>query len=408
MKTTITDLKLYLVNRGTTVDWGTGSGPNWAFIKVYTDGGITGVGEAFHSLDEPIEGSLVKYKRWLIGKDATEVIRNWQAIYRGLRYPLGTAELAALSAVEHALWDITGKVAGLPVYKLLGGPVRDRIRLYANPNSFSHMVDGEKPQGTGFFGDDAVLAARAKATVDAGFTAIKFAPQPDDFAEKLPQVVLRESVERVKTVRKAIGDRADLALDYHGRSFSPADSIQLAAAIEECHPLFLEEPAISDSVDALVEIKSKTRIPIAAGERAVTRQLMHALIHKQAVHIIQPEPTANGGIWETIKLAGMAELVNIMVAPHFAAGAIALTVCGHIDAVLPNFIIQEYNDSVLPESQVTRDVIINLPVIEDGHLILSVRPGLGIDFDEEAAADYHHKPYDRPVLIAPDGSIALE
>ena len=128
----ITHLKVFVLNTGRKSSWGTGWHKNTQLIKIYTDEGVDGLGEAFHSLDEPIEGSLLKYERWLKGKDPRHILWNWQALYRGLRYPLGTAELAALSAVEHALWDIAGKACGLPVHRMLGGPTRDRIRLYAS------------------------------------------------------------------------------------------------------------------------------------------------------------------------------------------------------------------------------------------------------------------------------------
>lgn len=405
----ITDVRLFLVDRGDRPDWGTGYGPNWAFVRIDTDEGIHGIGEAFHSLDEPVEAAIRKFKRWLIGQDPTRIIHNWQAIYRGLRYPLGTGSLAALSALEHAMWDIAGKKCGLPVYKMLGGPVRDRIRIYANPSGFkADEADDRHTGGTGFYGDTQVLVRRSLAAVRAGFTAVKFAPQPDDYASKSSQQVFTEMVERVRAVREAVGDSIDIALDYHGRSFSPVEAIRLAHAIEPYYPLFLEEPALTEHPDALAEVKAKSHVPIAAGERAVTRDLARALIEKRAIHIIQPEPTANGGILETVKLAAMAELYGITVAPHMAVGAVALTVCVHIDAVIPNFLIQEYNSSVKIDSQVTRDVIIHPPLIVNGHVELPQLPGLGIDVNIEAAADYPPNPYDRPVMIAPDGSVALE
>lgn len=405
----ITDVRLFLVDRGDRPDWGTGYGANWAFVRIDTDSGIHGIGEAFHSLDEFVEAGVHKFKRWLLGKDPTRIIHNWNAIYRGLRYPLGTGSLAALSAIEHAMWDITGKQCGLPVYKMLGGPVRDHIRIYANPTGFkADDEDDNRTKGTGFYGDTASLARRAKAAVDAGFTAVKFAPQPDDYAEKSTNQVFLDMVERVRVVREVVGEDIDIALDYHGRSFSSVEAIRLAQAIEPYNPLFLEEPALTEHPDALAEVKAKSHIPIAAGERAVTRDLMRTLIEKQAVHIIQPEPTANGGILETIKMAALAELYGITVAPHMAGGGVALTVCAHIDAVIPNFLIQEYNSSVKPDSQVTRDVIIHPPQIVNGHIELPERPGLGIDVNIEAAADYPPNSYDRPVMIARDGSVTLE
>jgi galactonate dehydratase len=391
----ITGLKTFLVNLGGRVDWGTGHNKNWFFVKIYTDEGIDGLGEVFHSLDEPAVGALKKFERWLIGKDPTRIIHNWQAIYRGLRYPLGTATLSALSAVEQALWDISGKACGLPVYKMLGGPIRDRIRVYASAT----VMQGHDHQGQN-------LAKSAQKVAEAGFTALKITPQPPDYVSLSPQAVLAGSVARVKAVREAVGEAVDICLDYHGRSFSPIEAIRLARALEPYHIFFLEEPALTENPDSLVEAKAKTTIPIAAGERCVTRSCMRELISKQAVHIIQPEPLANGGILETIKVAAMAEMYHIMVAPHQASSPVSLAVCAQIDAVIPNFLIQECNVDL--ESSLARDVLNYLPQIEDGYLRLPDRPGLGIELNEDATKDYPGKPYDRPVIIGQDGAIGLE
>lgn len=391
----ITGLKSFRVNLGGQVDWGTGHNKNWFFIKIYTDEGIDGLGEVFHSIDEPAEGALKKFERWLIGKDPTRIIHHWQAIYRGWRYPLGTATLSALSAVEQALWDISGKACGLPVYKMLGGPSRNRIRVYASAT----VMQGHDHQGRN-------LAESAKNVVKAGFTALKITPQPPDYASLSPQAVLEGSVARVKAVREAVGEAVDICLDYHGRSFSPIEAVRLARAVEPYNIFFLEEPALTENPDSLVEAKAKTTIPIAAGERCVTRSCMRELISKQAVHIIQPEPLANGGILETIKVAAMAEMYHIMVAPHQASSPVSLAVCAQVDAVIPNFLIQECNVDL--EAPMARDLLNPLPRIEAGYLHLPDRPGLGIELNEEAARDYPPLPYDRPVIIGQDGSIGLE
>ncbi len=386
----ITRVKSFFVNPGGRVSWGTGNEKNYVFVKVYTDEGIDGLGEAFHSLDEPIEAALLKFERWLIGRDPTRITRNWQAIYRGLRYPLGTAELAALSAVEHALWDIAGKACGLPVHKMLGGPCRDRIRVYASASLLK--------------GPDLVSAAKKLAAL--GYTAVKFTPQPPGYAPMSPSAVLNASVERVKSVREAVGEGVDICLDYHGRSFSPIEAVRLARALESYNVFFLEEPALTENPASLAEAKAKTNIPIAAGERAVARGTMRELIVEQAVHIIQPEPTANGGILETVKLAGIAEMYHISVAPHHACGPVSLAVCAHIDASIPNFLIQELNVDL--DAQWVKDVLSHIPQVKNGYLELSDTPGLGIELNEEAVQDYPFKPYDRPIIVNQDGSIGLE
>ena len=362
---------------------------NFVFVKVYTDSGIDGVGEAFASgKAKTTEAAVYEYERWLVGKDPTEVLRNWLAYYRGSRYPLGTATKAALSAVEIALWDISGKACGLPVYKMLGGPVRDRIRVYA-----SMAVSPD--------------FAEVAEAVERGFTAVKFGPQPDGYEAMPPGQVLAESVERVRRAREVAGPGVDILLDYHGRSFSPAEAAKFARALEDDPPLFIEEPALTEAPDSLVEVKAKTTIPIAGGERCVHRETLREILEKRAVHILQPEPCANGGIMETIRWGAMCELYHIVIAPHQSISPISLTAAAHIDACVPNFLIQECNTMDLYAPWVA-DVFPEVPVIEDGYMMLPDKPGLGIEIDEDAIAEYEWEPVDRPVMIEHDGAIGLE
>lgn len=393
----ITHLNVFVLNHGRPASWGTGWHKNLILVKVYTDDGVDGVGEAFHSLDEPIEGALVKYERWLKDKDPTRILRNWEMVYRGLRYPLGTAELAALSAVEQALWDIAGKACGLPVYKMLGGPTRDRVRLYAS----GYLC---QPRHFDLPGDD--LSGAVKAVVNKGFTGVKFTPQPDDYEGKSPEYIHRAAVERVRSVREAVGPDIDIGLDYHGRSFSPCEAIRLAKAIEPYHPMFLEEPALTEAPDSLVEVKGQTSIPIAGGERCNSREQLRQVLEKRALHILQPEPTCNGGILETVKWAFMCELYHVVIAPHQACGPVSLLANCHIDAAISNFLIQECNVDV--DDPFYNDLFSPMPEIKDGHLVLPDRPGLGIELNEDVVGKYPRKPYDRPVIIKSDGAIGLE
>ena len=395
----IIDVRTIFVNAGETVNYGTGFARSWAFVKIYTDSGITGIGEAFHSLDELVDGAVTKYKRWLVGQDPSKISYLWQGIYRGLRYPLGTAELSALSAIEHALWDIKGKVLGVPLYMLFGGPTRDYIRLAANPYMFGNGPDGS--------GRNDLLACM-RSLKEHGFTAAKFGVQPEGWEVMSSMEIISASVRRVKQIRDAFGDKIDLCLDYHGRDLNPSTAIQLAHELEPFHPLYYEEPVMSQSSEMMVEARTKITIPIAAGERAVTRALMKDLIVKKAVHIIEPEPTANGGLAETIKLAGIAEMFDLEVAPHQAQGPVSLMVCAHIDASINNFLIQEFNDTIKIDSPCYRDVVKGGPLINDGQLQLPEAPGLGIDIDDEAAKEYPFKPYDRPIVFNMDGSVGLE
>jgi galactonate dehydratase len=387
----ITDIVPILINTDGRVSWGTGFSKNWVLVKVVTDEGINGIGEAFGTgKAKTTETAFHEFARWLIGQDPTRIVHNWQAIFRGSRYPLGTETMGALSAIEQALWDITGKKFGIPIYQMLGGAVRDKIQVYASPNTF-----GGKP-----------LFEAAELIEARGFSGIKFTPQPDDYASKSSDQIIQDSVERVRRMREVMGPRMEICLDYHGRSFSPAEAIRLANAVEPYNIFFFEEPALSENPDSLAEAKSKTSIPIAAGERAIGRERMRELIEKRAVHILQPEPAAYGGILETFKIAATAELYHINIAPHHACSLVSLAMCAHLAACLPNFLIQEVNVNL--DDPVLHKVFRTFPTIRNGFMELPQGPGLGVELDEEAASEYPYKPFDRPVIINRDGSIGLE
>ncbi len=231
----ITRLKVFLVNPGNRVSYGTGWGKNTILVKIYTDSGVDGVGEAFGTgKAKTIEAALYEFERWLAGKDPTEIVRHWMAYYRGSRYPLGTETMAALSAVEVALWDIAGKSCGLPVYKMLGGPFRHKIRVYAS---------GYLAQPSHFDLEGPPLVVAARDVVRRGFTALKITPQPDNYKTLTPAETLSASVDRVREVREAVGDSVDICLDFHGRSPSPVDAIWPAREIQRFPPSFLEQSA---------------------------------------------------------------------------------------------------------------------------------------------------------------------
>jgi galactonate dehydratase len=395
----IIDIKVFLINKGEKVSFGTGWGKNYIIVKVFTDEDLTGLGEAFGTGKALTEEAAVKeFTRWLIGKDPTEVLKNWYAYYRGSRYPLGTATLSALSAIEQALWDISGKVAGLPIYKMLGGAVRDRIRLYGS----SYLVHTKNWDED----DPEYFAEGCREAVRRGFTGIKITPQAPGWNTKSPRENLAESVKRVSIAREAMGPDNDVMIDYHGRSFSPAEAIQFGKSVEEFNIFFLEEPALTENPASLAFIRDNVHIPIAGGERCVTRNLMKELLPSGAIDIFQPEPAANGGIMETIKWAAMAELYHIVLAPHHACGPVSFLANIHIDACVPNFLIQECHVDF--ESDFIRDVFDHDMVMKNGYLELPDRPGLGIEINEEAVLKYSYKPYDRPVVIMKDGSIGLE
>ncbi len=386
----ITGLKTILA--GAQPDMG-GRRRNWIYVKVFTDDGIEGIGEAFNTgLDEATESVINSYGRYLIDKDPTRIIHHWEAIYRSSRFPLGTVMLGALSALEIALWDITGKRYGVPIHKLFGGPSRDKIRVYTS--LFFHGEVGSPEQ----------LAKTAKKVVDKGYSAIKISPQPPGYTEKKTDTIIREAFDRVKAVRDAVGDDVDICLDYSGTEFSPINAIKMAVTLEPLKPFFFEEAIPHENVPAMAEVKAKTRIPIATGERLLTKYNFRELIERRAVDIIQPDPIVCGGILETLKIAAMAEPYYITVAPHNPFSPVCTAVCAQVDACIPNFLIQEYKPDDKPPRS---DAVIKPLKLEGGYLKLPADPGLGVELNEEALSKYPYQRYDRPVLFREDGSIGL-
>jgi len=388
--TRITDVKTFFFHGQKATEK---RGRNWIFVKVYTDDGFEGVGECFNTgvfgdiaITEVVKG----YRQWLLGKDPTMIVYHWQAIYRSSRFPFGLVEMAALSGIEIALWDILGKKCGVPVYKLLGGSCRDKIRAYV-----SLFVYGETDTPEN-------LAKTAGEVVKLGYTGVKFNPNPPDYWKKTADQIEREAFERVKAVRDAVGDDIFIMLDYAATEYSPANAIKMAKALEPLNPFFLEEPVLWENIDAMAEVKANTKIPIATGERLITIHGFRELIQKRAVDIIQPDPILTGGILETIKIATMADAYYVLVAPHNPFSPIATAVCVNVDACTPNFLIQEYK----PDDKPPRSEVVIEPVKFDrGWLQLPTKPGIGIELNEEAFSKYPYKPFERATVIREDGSI---
>lgn len=335
--------------------------PRWLFLKVHTDAGIVGWGEpVLEGRALTVEAAVHEIGRTLVGEDPTQIERIWQRYYRGTFYRGGPILMSALSGIEQALWDISGKAYGLPVHRLLGGAVRDRIRLYGWLNVAA----------TGDYVSEVARAVEARE-----FTAYKFVPVPACEPLETPRFI-DEVVATVAGLRQTLGDGIDMALDFHGRC-SPSTAKQLCRDLEPYRPFFIEEPVLPTNPRALRDIKQSTTIPIAAGERLYTRWDFADLLHDQAVSVIQPDLSHCGGILEARKIAAMAEVQDIPIAPHCPLGPIALSACLQLDACTPNFLCQEQlslGHGYLKE-----------PIhVENGFAILSEKPGLGIEVDESA------------------------
>ncbi len=357
--------------------------PRWLFLKVHTDAGIVGLGEPIvEGRSQTVATAVQEIGRYLIGQDPTRIEHHWQAIYRGQFYRGGPVLCSALSGIEQALWDITGKYYGQPVYKLLGGATRDKIRMYG-------WVGGKT------YGD---YIERAKISVESGHTMLKMGiPGALNIVDTPAKV--DEVVEQFSNVRNTVGRTVDIGIDFHGR-VSPAIAVRLAKALEPYDPIFIEEPILPENVDALVTVARSTSIPIATGERLFTKWGFREVLEKQAAVILQPDLSHAGGILEGKKIAAMAECYYAAIAPHCPLGPIALASSLQLDACIPNFLVQEHvtvGEGYLKEPF----------VVKDGYIELSDKPGLGIELDDEAIADkLYDGSWETPRFWHADGSVA--
>jgi len=357
--------------------------PRWVFLKMHTDEGLTGWGEpVVEGWSRTVAAAVAEMGRYLVGQDPRRIEHHWQAIYRGGFYRGGPVLLSALSGIEQAMWDIKAKALGAAVHELLGGRVRDRIRVYAH-------VRGETP-------DEKAASAREK--VAAGFTALKTSPtQAARFVEG-PGFIDR-AAERIAAVREAVGPDVEIGIDFHGR-ISPALAIQLCRALEPLRPMFVEEPCLPENVDAMVQIARGTCIPIATGERLFTRWGVREVLEKRAAAILQPDLSHAGGIFEVRKIAALAEVHFATVAPHCPLGPISLAACLQLDACTPNFLCQE--QVCLGEGYLKRPF-----EVRDGYVAVPEGPGLGIEVDEDALAEQlYDGSWETPRLWHEDGSVA--
>ena len=369
---------------------------NWVFVKVETDEpGLYGWGEAtLEWKTKTVVGAIEDVSRFIIGEDPMRIEHLYQMMYRQYFWKVGIEGMTAISGIEHALWDIKGKALGVPVYELLGGRVRDRVRLYNHLGSgyMNEMYESTEPQE---------FAERALKVKEAGYTAIKFMAVPrTEPVEGVQSVKYAESL--VRAVREAVGPEMDLMVDLHARTW-PAMAIQYCHAFEPYGLLFFEEPCPTEDIEATAQVTRASRIPIATGERLVGRHQFRELFEKRACHIIQPDLTHCGGLWEARKIAAQAESYTIAVAPHNPNGPISTAVAVHFAFATPNWLIQEAITGDVPwRSEVVDDPYFT----NDGYIQPPTRPGLGIDVDEEIAARYPFKPEAEQRYFHPDGAVA--
>ena len=377
----IIDIQTYGVNLG---------GGNHVFVKVISDEHIYGIGEAYRvGPDAAVIAVIDDFKSWLIGEDPFRIEHLWRIMYNGSRFPGGSIGYAALSGIEIALWDLKGRALGRPVYELIGGRCRDRVRVYRG-------IGGATPE---------TLAAEARRAVDEGFTAVKMMPLPPD-SEKTPWgVVLRGTARRMEAVRKAVGDAVDIGLDPHAQIFEPYKARELTEAVRPYRPMFVEEPLRPENIPALAALRREVGVPIATGEMLYTKYAFRDVLAAGAADILQPDLLICGGLLEAKKIAAMAEAHYVKIAPHSPLGPVSTAVSVHFAASTPNFLILEYQPD---QSGPARDLVRKPLVLEDGHIRIPDQPGLGIELNEAAFAGKPLKPWRRPLVIEADGNIAYQ
>ncbi|MBT3270074.1 galactonate dehydratase [Candidatus Poribacteria bacterium] len=372
----ITDLKVYRMAAPT------GGSTNWTFVRIETDEGIHGIGEAsLQYKDDALEAELLDFRKYLIGKDPFRIDHIWTSLYRRVTWSGGAVTISAISAIDLALWDIKGKALGVPVYELVGGESHDRIRIYAN--GWFEGADGPES-----------YAEKAAAAVADGYTAIKL--YPFSGTQGAGQDRLSRGTAVVAAVREAVGPDIEIAIDIRAR-MNMWSARRVAQRLEPYDIAWLEEPVMFDNVDSIAQLAREVSVPVATGEQLYTRWEFRALLEQNAVGIIQPDICHAGGMSELRKIAAMAETYYVMVVPHNSNGPISTVASLHLDMSIPNSYLQEVFVNWLP---VYDEVLTNPLVIEDGQCRPPDGPGWGTDIDEDALAQYPPAAY-TPVASEP-------
>jgi galactonate dehydratase len=337
-------------------------------VKITTDEGLIGWGETtLEGKPKSVTAAVDELADYLIDKDPLRMEHHWQHIYRSAFFRGGNVLMTALSGLDQALWDIAGKYFGAPVYQLLGGAVRDRIRVYAHWGIPDLTEEGKD---------------RARARLEwlqsrGGYTAFKAGPG-GKWRGHEPPAVIDEFVQSAYLMREWVGPHIEIAFDFHGK-MTPALAVEICHELKGMRPMFVEEPVPQENVDALKLVSDHVPFPIATGERLLTRWGFREVFEKQAVAYLQPDVSHCGGITELKKIANMAEVYYMHILPHCAIGPVAFTASMHVDAVVPNFLAQEQIDQGLGGG-----LFVDEWPVRNGYIDLPTRPGLGFEIDEAA------------------------
>lgn len=363
----------------------------YLFVQVETDAGITGLGEsgAWGYL-EASEQVVKKFATYLIGQDPLRIEHHWQYLYRSSHFR-GAAIMGALSAVDIALWDIAGKHFGVPVYQLLGGKCREKVRVY-------YHVFGRTTEE---------LVAGCVAAKERGFTAVGHLTPFLDEPRTIPYFKthvgkIREAIEAVRRYREAVGDAVDLCIEIH-RRLTPMEAIVLARGIEPYHPFFYEDPILPDNFDAMGLVAEHIAVPIATGERLHTIQEFAMLLKRGAVQYVRPDVCMAGGITHSKKIAALAEAEHVGVVPHNPLSPVSTAACVQLAACIPNFSLQEYplGEGEPPKSEIVRGG----PRLENGFLIVPDAPGIGVELASDARERFPYRMRELETRLHIDGSV---
>ena len=367
--------------------------PRWIFLKITTDEGVEGWGEVISGTrTETVVTCLEETMRHVVGRDPNDIEDIWQCLYRYF-FRGGPVHMTCVSGIEMALWDIMGKSLGVPVWQLLGGHARDRIRVYS-------WIGGDRPSD---------VAAEAAKRRDAGFSAVKLnccseMHYIDSFAK------VEEVTSRIASIREAVGYDLDVGIDFHGRVHKAMAKV-LLAELEQFHPMFVEEPVLPENTELMADLAKGTTIPIAAGERLMTRWGYKQLFAQDAVSIVQPDLSLAGGILEARKICAIAEAHDMAAAPHAPYGPVALAATLQLDVCTPNVFIQEQSLGIhYNQGFDLLDFVSNKEIFqfEQGYLPIPEGPGLGITVDEEKVREVSLEglSWDNPRWRNYDGTIA--
>ncbi|MFZ6776047.1 galactonate dehydratase [Undibacterium sp. Ji83W] len=368
--------------------------PRWMLLKIETDEGIVGWGEpVIEGRARTVETAVQEFAHYLIGQDPARINDLWQVMYRGSFYRGGAILMSAMAGIDQALWDIKGKALGVPVYQLLGGLVRDRMKTYS-------WVGGDRP---------ADVIADIHRLREAGFDTFKM-NGTEEFGIIDSAAAVDAAVGRIAEIRGAFGNQIEFGIDFHGRVAAPMAKV-LLRALEPYRPLFVEEPVLAEQAEYYPRLAESTSIPLAAGERMYSRFEFKRVFQEGGIAIVQPDLSHAGGISECHKIAAMAEAYDIALAPHCPLGPIALAACLQLDFVAHNAVLQEqsmgihYNkDAELLDYVINREDL----RITDGYIAALPKPGLGVEIDEERVKEASLRAPDwrNPLWRHPDGSVA--